>query len=658
MDVKAVSSVDNGRKSAQCGNLLSISSSMQKGLPRYVNNQFDLLGHALRPTEIIEILESGASELDTYLGTQIYVNTDSEYLARQRKRLLEAVKLHRERVGEKPTYLLRAPGRLNAFLEYLDMCAGDHMSTTIDGDIPVAVSLREDGVINVANANPLFPPDELSIKAEYDRFVGASWDRHIDEMEDNWDNRSLVYPHFGRQQGNWLNYLLSPFIRIQWEYPSIVLRGADMTFGQATAPFRAGTSSSSAIVVLSFLALFLANRDQLPPLTVQQICKLLGEAEWYVGTHGGANDQTTILRNSVNCVLYNRHSQANLDSTPLPFLKGVHVVLANSLWEVNKTLGGNQSFNMRKGWMQMGDEIVQLISASVREARDSGQATGEGWLEKLILDKFSFVAGGRVPLLESHLEYWDAIEANYHKFGSLDEIILKIPRSAIDELILLLPVKITPVEAGAIFGKDPNTIERIYTRPRRSIGGYHIRTAARFFHRENQIGRALERVFLEAERRVSSSEIAPDSPEYDAYRIKVGRMVDELQDALSFDWRVSIPQIDLLLTIARRGPGYLGGKLTGAGKGGCVSILVRESDSNAMCEYLDAEYYGKPARFEFYRQVLQDERRDSEPGSPEHESAIERLQILEAALESIPEQRRVITFSRGACVLELPNPSK
>jgi hypothetical protein len=122
---------------------------------------------------------------------------------------------------------------------------------------------------------------------------------------------------------------------------------------------------------------------------------------------------------------------------------------------------------------------------------------------------------------------------------------------------------------------------------------------------------------------------------------------------VSFDFRVSIPQLDLLLTIARRGPGYLGGKLTGAGKGGCVSLLVRQECSQAMCEYLDREYYGRPERFEVYRQVLEDERDNSEPGSPDYESAIERLNILEAALANIPEQRRVITFSRGACALEL-----
>lgn len=610
-----------------------------------------LLQEPMPPLEIARQLESGGHEIDRYLADEVYVNNDPDYLARHRKRLADTARLHAERVGDKPTYLLRAPGRLNAFLEYLDMCAGDHMSTTIDGDVPLAVSARDDDVLNVANLNPLFPTDRVSIGAEFRRFAGAPWKKHASEMEDNWDNRSFIHPHYGRSDGNWLNYVLSPYLRAMWDEPSRVLRGADLTFGPATAPFRAGTSSSSAIVVLSFLAMCLCNRDRIPNWHIQQACKLLGEAEWYVGTHGGANDQTTILRNSANSVLYNRHSKPDLDSTPLPFLRGIHVVLANSLWEVNKALGGNQSFNMRKGWMQMGDEIMTIIIAAACDARRGGRAKGDSWLSALVGEKFGFTPGISLPMLESQPELWDKIEQNYRKFGSLVEDIIGIPDAAIDELVHLLPVKITPHEAASILGKDVETVERIYTKPRRDIGGYHLRTTARFFHRENVIGRALERIFIEAERRVSSGELSTDSPEYDEYRVKVGRMVDELQDALCFDFRVSVPQIDLLLTIARRGPGYLGGKLTGAGKGGCVSILVREDKSAEMCDYLDREYYGKAEHFEVYGQVLEDERRSNKQGTPGHDSAIERLQILKSALASIPDQRRVITFSRGACAI-------
>ncbi len=613
---------------------------------------FEIQATPLPVTDIINILEGGSSSLDEYLGKEIYVQTNPEYLEAQRKRLLKTARFHLERVGNQPTFLLRAPGRLNAFLEYLDMCDGDHMSTTIDGDIPVALSIREDDILSVGNTNPLFPAQRLSITEEFEKFARAPWEtRARGGMKDDWDTRSLLFPFHGRNQGDWLNYVLSPYLRVLWENPTLKIQGADISFGPATVPFRAGTSSSSAVVVLSFLSLWLGNQQSLPAWTVTQICRLLGEAEWYVGTHGGANDQMTILLNPANNVSYNRHSRRDLDTTPLPFLRGIHVVLANSLWEVNKSAGGNQSFNMRKGWMQMGDELMTLIISSALEAIKRGGASQAGWLANLMGTRFGFVPGGPTPLIEGNLALWETLASNYRKFGSFHEDILGVPDQAIDELILLLPVKITPKEAGAILGMETKMVERIYTKPRRKIGGYHIRTTARFFHRQNIIGRRLEKIFLEAEARVQNREITPDSPEYEKYQQEVGRLVDDLQDALTFDFRVSIPQLDHLLSIAKRGPGYLGGKLTGAGKGGCISILVKGKDSQAMCRYLDESYYGKPERFEYYRQVLQDDLRYSSPDSWEYRSAQERMQILDKALASISAQRRVVTFGRGACPL-------
>lgn len=616
---------------------------------------FVMTAEATSPSEIIRRLESGHPKVNRYLADEIYANANPEYLAAQRKRLAETVRLHAERVGERPTYILRAPGRLNAFLEYLDMCAGDHMSTTIDGDIPVAMSPRVDDQLLISNINPLFPTECISLSREFRQFAEEPLQEHARGLDDNWDNRTKILPHFGRPKGAWSNYILGSYFRAMWEQKDGAFSGADMTFGKATAPFRAGTSSSSAVVVLSFLAMYICNRSRLPEWDLPEMCRLLGEAEWYVGTHGGANDQTTILRNGPNMVLYNRHSRTPLDSTPLPFLKGVHVVLANSLWEVNKSLTGNQSFNMRKGWIEIGDQLMRLIITAVRKAQKQGKASGEGWLADLLRKRLRLTPGGPTPYLESHPGAWEKIEANYRMFGSLDETLLGIPNEAISELLLLLPMKITPAEAGRLLRKDTDTVMRMYTKPRRSIGGYHARTTARFFHKENIIGRALESIFLEADRRVSSGDLTPDLPEYDQYRITVGELVEQLQHILCYDFRVSNAQLDRLISIARRGPGYLGGKLTGAGKGGCVSILVRDSDSEAMCEYLDREYYGKLENFEDYRQILDDALRYYEPDSFERISAAEQLENLDRALATIPEQRRVITFSRGACALDLPN---
>lgn len=615
---------------------------------------FSLSAIAMLPSEIESALINGGTALDEYLGGEIYANHDPGYLAHQKERMVETVRLHRTRVGERPTFLLRAPGRLNAFLEYLDMCSGDHMSTTIDGDIPVAVSPRGDGIVSCSNSNPLFLPGDFSIEEELNLFRSAPW--KSSDLPDTWDNRTRVHPFHGHAPGEWLNYVRCSFLRAAWELVDIRLKGADMTFGPGTAPFRAGTSSSSAIVVLSFLALYLANRDSLPQWSMPDVCKLLGEAEWYVGTHGGANDQTTILRNLPNGVLYNRHSRPILDSDQLPCLTGVRVVLADSLWEANKALGANHTFNLRKGWMDLGDDLMQLILRVVKGYLASvgkKAANKPGWLLDLVNSNLR-VSPARYPaLLESNIALWDPIISRYHKFGSLVEDLLGVPNPVIEELIHLLPDEVSVNDAGESLEKDIAAMQRDYTLPYAYEGGYRVRDAALFFYKENSVGHRLERIFIEADARLQSGEVAPDSAEYDEYRLEAGHLLEELQDTIRDDFQVSNSQLDLLLEISKGGPGYLGGKLTGAGSGGCVSILVREGAEEDFCRYLDREYYSKKDYFAEYYGVLDSLECGSAANSPEGAMAAEMKQNLARSLENTSKLRRAVTFSRGACVLAL-----
>ena len=615
----------------------------------------DMPSHIMIPAgEIVAILERGSDSLDRYLGEEIYANTDPAYLAAARSRLADTARLHQRRVGDRPTALLRAPGRLNAFLEYLDMCAGDHMSTTIDGDLPLCVSLRDDDIVSVTNAAPEFADGEFNIGREVALLRGAPWEGGI---EDNWDNRTRLYPHYGHMRGDWLNFVSSPFLRVAWEMPgyvipneceesafSVELRGVDMTFGESTIPLRGGTSSSSALVVLSFLALWLANSDRLPAWDIKFICRLLGEAEWYVGTHGGANDQTTILRNLPNCVLYNRHSQPEPDSTVLPSLRGVRTIVANSLWEANKTLGANHIFNLRKGWMDLGDDLMRLIIGVVTRHLGSGESTAPGWLAELISGRFGYDPGSIPTILERETKLWTEIDRHYNKFGSLDESLLPIPGEAIEELARLLPEEISVGDAGRLLGKDESAMERDYTLPYPEEGDYHPRSAAVFFINENRIGRALEKLFVEADSRLASGELTVSSPEYQDYQVTVGRYLDSLQATIRDDFQVSNCQLEALLDIAWAGPGYLGGKLTGAGCGGCVVVMVREGSEAAFCEYLDREYYLKAANFQVYRDRIAQ-------FDPDVASGLAAK--LDYALATASAQRMVVTFSRGAGMIDV-----
>ena len=597
--------------------------------------------------EILEILND-KERVYEYLNKNIFENIeDLNYLEAQRLRYVETINAHIDRVGaDTITWLLRAPGRLNAFLEYLDMCEGDHMSTTIDGDTPIAVSKRNDSVLSLANVNPLFKNESISY---LDALNDLKAKKLPNNLKDNWDNRTFQFPYANRKQGDWLNYLLSPYLRLLFEY-DINITGADITFGPSTIPYRAGVSSSSAVVVLSFLTMYITNQEIFPVLTNSQVATFLGEAEWYVGTHGGANDQMTILFTPRNSISYNRHSQPILRSDPLPFVSGVNVVLANSLWEANKSAGGNQSFNIRKDWILLGNTVMNMIIKKAEQIIDDGKAVG-AWVEQMMA-LFSYYTHDTQISELNNTDNWKLIRRNYNNLGSLSEDILGISAEAVEELITLLPVKLRPDEVRELLGfNDVKDVLAKYTKPRREIGGYHLRTAARFFYKENRIGHRLEKIFLEANRRVMNNEISIDSEEYDAYRVEVGHLVDQLQDALMYDFRVSTAQLNLLLDIAKRGPGYLGGKLTGAGKGGCVSIIVRESLASAMCEYLEEEYYNKPEYFEQYRQILADEMREHSKESFEYDMATERLSNLNKELSNKTHCRRVF-FSKGASFLD------
>ena len=80
---------------------------------------FRLTTKPLPPVEIASKLESGLRDVDEYLGQQIYANSDPEYLARQRKRFSETARHHEQPVGEKPSLLIRAPGRITALFPLL-----------------------------------------------------------------------------------------------------------------------------------------------------------------------------------------------------------------------------------------------------------------------------------------------------------------------------------------------------------------------------------------------------------------------------------------------------------------------------------------------------------------------------------------------------------
>eukprot|EP00960_Hanusia_phi_P053607 762186-Hanusia_phi.AAC.2 len=72
--------------------------------------------------------------------------------------------------------------------------------------------------------------------------------------------------------------------------------------------------------------------------------------------------------------------------------------------------------------------------------------------------------------------------------------------------------------------------------------------------------------------------------------LSLGRLMNESHDSLRDNYQVSCPELDALVDMARSMEGVLGSRMTGAGFGGCIVSLVRESSVEAVKDELTRRY--------------------------------------------------------------------
>ena len=84
---------------------------------------------------------------------------------------------------------------------------------------------------------------------------------------------------------------------------------------------------------------------------------------------------------------------------------------------------------------------------------------------------------------------------------------------------------------------------------------------------------------------------------------RFGALMNASHDSLRRDYEVSCPELDLMAQLARRQPGCLGARMTGAGFGGCTVNLVErpaaESFGAAVVRDYEKETGVRPALYRF-----------------------------------------------------------
>ena len=332
--------------------------------------------------------------------------------------------------------------------------------------------------------------------------------------------------------GSWDNYCKAAVQGLNGRLRPERFPGMDL-FVAGDVPIASGLSSSSALVVSFSLAYLDVIGQRLDTeFSRLELAVLLAEAEQYVGTRGGGMDQAVILMGREGAA--RKINFYPLVAEEVPLFEDCELVACNSLVKVEKSGEALHRYNA-------GPLTSRLIRALVEK-----QAQRE-FGEEVELERLADLWYG--PLCLTNEEVRDLFE-----------------RAFLSETTTLEQVSAT-VDMTIESIRD-KWIGDLVEPP----AGFRLRARAR--HQLTEFAR-VETAWNMA--------LAGDA-------VGFGEMMNGSHASCAEDYRVSCPELDELVAVARRA-GSLGSRLTGAGFGGCTVNLVPKAGLEAFCEEVWQAYF-------------------------------------------------------------------
>jgi len=253
--------------------------------------------------------------------------TNPSLIQERQEAYLSVLNGHHHFVPEQqPLFIVRVPARINLMGVHIEHRGGCINCMTIAKELLMAVAPRPDALVRFANLDAQYSPFEFTLDSEFSPHHQVDWLDYINTVS--------------IQPGNWENYVKAAGYYLQ-NHAAQSLRGMDVTvWGQI--PPAAGLSSSSALVVGTMEALDLINQLR---LTKAQKTIMGGEAEWYVGTRGGAGDHGAIIHGLKNHIVHLQFFPLRVKMIPLP--PHIAIVACHSLIEAKKSGEAKDHYNTR-----------------------------------------------------------------------------------------------------------------------------------------------------------------------------------------------------------------------------------------------------------------------------------------------------------------------
>ena len=444
--------------------------------------------------------------------------------------------------------IVRAPGRINLLGTHIDHRGGYVNYVAIDRETVIVVSPREDGQVVLHNADAeRFGPRAFHISEKSPPNRNTNWLDYIEQNE-------IV-------SGDWENYINAGVLYVQHLFPHIRLKGMNMAVA-GDVPIAAGLSSSSTLVVTALEAALLLNGLNIPHEEKATRC---GEAEWYVGTRGGAGDHAAMLYAKRQAVARLRFFPLQIEEVPFP--SDYRVVVCNSFVEhMSRGIFNERIAAYEIGMMLLKKNFPQFAS-QLQHLRDVNPHTLE--IAPSQIYRMVKTLPERMSREEIKKQLPDQTEALSHLFQMHDEPIegyrvrgvclFGIAECARSELCKDLLIRGEMEEFGK-FKYISHDGDRIVT---------HRLNGEMLPWRESMSDLDLDRLIADLDRRMQGAQIPYQSGGY----------------------RCSCEELDLLVDLAKQVDGVVGAGLSGGGLGGCVLVVVKEEAVTDLIDTVQQGYY-------------------------------------------------------------------
>ncbi|XP_061708413.1 N-acetylgalactosamine kinase [Cydia pomonella] len=255
------------------------------------------------------------------------------------ERINRLSRLFENEFGNKPSFYVRVPGRVNIIGEHIDYCGYPVLPMALEQDILVAASLIKEPVIYLRNANSKY----------------KSFNTKITTCEE------IKITPDGDGKPFWYNYVLCG-IKGALENLENKMENGLQLYIDGNIPPASGLSSSSALVSAACLSFLYAQNVSMSKTEIASLC---AKSERYIGTQGGGMDQAIAFLAEKYCAQYITFQPLQATSVSLP--EDAVFVVAHSLAEANKA--ATNDYNRRVIECRLAAQILLTLNGIPTEKK-------------------------------------------------------------------------------------------------------------------------------------------------------------------------------------------------------------------------------------------------------------------------------------------------